>query len=995
MPLFFCSAAWSSIFWKDSTETGQRTPGLNRPTNNMKRKPKQPQSMAEGNPAEKKTGSPPAPDTTSRKFFRLMADTSPDMLWAKDLHGRFLFTNKAICDNLLNAKDIYEPVGKHVMFFVNREREAHPDDKSWFTFGEECSDSDAITIREKKTCHFEEYGNVFGKYLVLDVYKAPLWDEEGNMIGTVGYARDITRQKQAEKRLKESEELNRSITESALDAIVSMNNEGKVILWNKAATKMFGYTREEMLNQSLSPILPKQHHNSHTHGILNLKNKHEETLIGKTIEISALRKDKTEFPIELSLSKWINTRGEQNYTGIIRDISQRVNNEKEIRKLSMAAAQSPSIIVITDSHGKIEYVNHKFEILTGYTSEEVKGLNTSIMKSGEHPESFYRELWQTITAGKVWRGEFHNKKKNGKLFWESAYIGPVFDRNGNIENFLKIAEDITDRKRKEMIQKIIYHFSNELVSSVSLHDFAQTIQKELSALIDTTNFYIALYDEKSDGFRVVFQQDEKDSFATIPSEKTLTGHVFRIRKPLLVTRKTREELLKSGIIEQYGSPSEAWLGVPLMIDNNAIGVFAVQNYSDEHAFQKPDIELLEIISRQLSMVIYRKQQEQELRTALEKARESDRLKTAFLSNLSHEIRTPMNGILGFASLIGDPTLNRFEKEEYLNVIRKSSERMLNTMNDIIEAAKIQIGEIQITKEEVSVAALLHDMQRSFMPEAEVKGLRLSVSIPSALEKSCRLYTDGQKLRTALSHLIHNAIKFTKQGYVEFGCWQKNNAIEFFVKDSGIGIPKNRQQAVFNRFEQADADYSTRLYEGSGLGLTIAKAYVEWLGGSIQVVSEVGKGSTFRFAIPFAMEKKQAEALSDPENAQPAAESGNRHPAVLIVEDDETSVKYLQAILKDKFKTIYQAEYGKKAVELCRLHPDIRLVLMDIKLPDITGLEATREIRKFDKKVIIIAQTAYAMIGDEDKALEAGCNDYIAKPILKENLFKILNRWLNH
>ncbi|SNR33952.1 PAS domain S-box-containing protein [Lutibacter agarilyticus] len=383
-----------------------------------------------------------------------------------------------------------------------------------------------------------------------------------------------------------------------------------------------------------------------------------------------------------------------------------------------------------------------------------------------------------------------------------------------------------------------------------------------------------------------------------------------------------------------------------------------------------------------------KKTEEKLTIALEKALESDRLKSAFLSNMSHEIRTPMNGILGFINLLNKPNLSQSQISEYSAIINKSGDRLLNTINDIIDISKIEAGEVIISIAETPINTLIEELYTFFLPEARRKGLTLKLE-PSISKENLSINTDSHKLHGILTNLIKNAIKYTNEGSITLGYIFKQNFIEFFVKDSGIGIPKNRLQAIFNRFEQADIE-DANVFEGSGLGLAISKAYTNMLGGEISVESTEGIGSTFKFTVLHNKKNIEMEKQFDyTENITSKIE----HLNLLIVEDDVVSSYFLETILEDDFKKINTVENGVEAIEYCKNNQEIDLVLMDIKMPVMNGYDATKEIRKFNKDLLIIAQTAYAMQGDKEKAIEAGCNDYIVKPINKELLLETIHKIL--
>lgn len=384
------------------------------------------------------------------------------------------------------------------------------------------------------------------------------------------------------------------------------------------------------------------------------------------------------------------------------------------------------------------------------------------------------------------------------------------------------------------------------------------------------------------------------------------------------------------------------------------------------------------------------EQKKQLIVTKEKAEESDRLKSAFLANISHEIRTPMNGIVGFAELLKQPNLTGAEQEKFVTIILKSADRMLNIINDLIDISRIDTGQVTTYSRTFDLNQLLNSLYSIFKPEMDKKGLTFIYRLKPTAESSV-ITTDWEKLYAILANLIKNAVKYTPQGSVEMGFTTGDGKAEFFVKDTGIGIPAERQHAIFDRFVQADIE-DKKAMEGAGLGLAISKAYAGMIGGTLEVVSETGKGSTFRLTIPDKQPAKPADIQSAP---LPAKEPEDVLPpgfTVLIADDEEASDLYITEVLDKKCETILHASTGLEAVEMAKLNPGIHLIFMDIKMPGMNGLEATREIRLFNKEVIIIAQTAYAFASDRKKAIEAGCNDYLAKPLKKGMLSEILLRY---
>ncbi|MBK7632542.1 MAG: response regulator [Ignavibacteriales bacterium] len=429
------------------------------------------------------------------------------------------------------------------------------------------------------------------------------------------------------------------------------------------------------------------------------------------------------------------------------------------------------------------------------------------------------------------------------------------------------------------------------------------------------------------------------------------------------------------------------------ISANLIGMFAAYNieyYARRNFFlsQRLDNERLLVLDANKNLEITVEERTKELLKAKEQAEESDRLKSAFLANMSHEIRTPMNGILGFAELLKEPGLTGEEQQGYIRIIQKSGTRMLNIINDIVDISKIEAGLMKLVIKESNVNEQIEYIYKFFKPEVEAKGMKLLFSTPLPA-KEVILKTDREKVYAILTNLVKNAIKYSNNGTIEIGYKKRDKNLEFYVKDTGIGIPNDRQDAIFERFIQADIpDQWTQ--QGAGLGLSISKSYLEMLGGKIWVESQKGVGSTFYFTLPYnAVPTKETVV----QQFVPSDKTDQvRKLKILIAEDDKVSEMLIDITVKMFGKEIIKARTGVEAIESCRKNPDIDLVMMDIRMPDMGGYEATRQIREFNKEVIIIAQTAYGLSRDCEKAIEAGCNDYIAKPINKAELLLLIQKY---
>ena len=356
--------------------------------------------------------------------------------------------------------------------------------------------------------------------------------------------------------------------------------------------------------------------------------------------------------------------------------------------------------------------------------------------------------------------------------------------------------------------------------------------------------------------------------------------------------------------------------------------------------------------------------------------------------MSHEIRTPMNGILGFLELLKDVDLTSNEREEYIDIINKSGLRLLDTINDIIEMSRIESGNLNKDEQNVNVKEIFEDLYMFFKPQTDQKGVLLIPAFQNQIQK-LQLITDRIKFESILTNLIKNAIKFTDKGFIELGVHTHSDSVVFYVKDTGRGIPKDRQDAIFERFIQADLK-NTRGHEGSGLGLSISKAYVQLLDGKIWVESLEGQGTTFFFSLPYDFIEEDNITHNNPSDLVPLDESKIN---VLVVEDEEDNFQYLNIVLTKMGIFVERVINGKDAIKRMKQKNNFSFVLMDIKLPDISGIEATQEIRKFNTQTPIIAQSAYLVSGYKDSYLNDGFNDYLMKPIKKESIQSIVSKYV--
>ena len=373
-----------------------------------------------------------------------------------------------------------------------------------------------------------------------------------------------------------------------------------------------------------------------------------------------------------------------------------------------------------------------------------------------------------------------------------------------------------------------------------------------------------------------------------------------------------------------------------------------------------------------------------IRNAEQKAIESDRLKTAFLQNISHEIRTPMNSIVGFSELLKDKKLSESEKDQYLEMISKSSDQLLNIVNEVLDISLIETGNLSVNLRRVQLNNLMKEIYLSYKP---LINKEISFTMSTGLSDTLSLIlTDVIKIRQIISNLLNNAVKFTDKGHIGFGYTLEENELNFFIEDTGIGIPSDSHDKIFERFLKVGSD-NERLYEGVGLGLAICKGNIDLLNGKIWMDSKPGKGSKFLFTIPYKPVYEEEPVKG--KNKDLVRTLNNL--TILVAEDDDVNFLYIKEIFKGAGAEILHAINGREAVEMCEKNDRIGIVLIDIKMPVMNGYEAIKKIREFRPGLPIIAQTAFALSNEMLKAFNAGSNDYISKPFTREQLLSIVSK----
>ncbi len=619
--------------------------------------------------------------------------------------------------------------------------------------------------------------------------------------------------------------------------------------------------------------------------------------------------------------------------------------EDQLKILSRAMDQNPASIVITNFKGDIEYVNPKFTQLTGYTLGEVLGKNPRVLKSGKSSSDDYKVLWETIVSGGEWRGEFENVKKNGESYFERALISPISDEKGEITHFLAVKEDVTEKRKVD--EKI-----NLLAQALASVSECVTITDNNNLIVYTNDSFNKTYGYGTDEvlgrhINILIPHD---------ADKDCDG----ARLEAIIGGNRKGEVMHQ---RKDGSCFPVLLSISVIRDeqNNPVAQIGVAT------------DITEIIRTR-----------EELMEAKVKADETIRLRSSLLNNLSHEIRTPMNAIMGFAGLL--PEADAEEKISYASIILKSSGQLLSVIDQVILLSRLQSEKMTINYTGFSPAESVRDIFSMFSLREINEEVTLRLSIPEQY-KNLVILSDTNKVRQVLTNLTSNAIKYTLKGTIEIGFEIRNNQVEFYVKDTGIGIPEKEQQKIFETFYRGEQAITSAI-GGTGLGLSISKELVGLLGGNIGVTSEAKIGSRFYFTIPLKFFRME----SDEKFISNQTHKDIDNSIILIVDDELVNLHYLEILLKNKVKRIDKAVNGKEAVDMA-LSNMYDLVLMDIKMPVMGGIEATKILKARYPGLKIIAQTAFTLPEEASSVIEAGCDDILCKPVKKEELLAMVHKYV--
>ncbi len=832
-----------------------------------------------------------------------------------------------------------------------------------------------------------------------------LQNEKNEIYGGICIAEDLTKTIITQKALKKTEDDYRLIFENTTDVFYRTNNDGAFLSLNPAAKDLLLLDNiEEAIGKNVIDFYANP---SDRIALLDELEKHGEV---HAYLLDLRRKDGSIITVELNSRLIYNKAGGvDSYVGVFHDVTNRLNFETDksthlwfLERLEMIDG------IIRKSIDNSNFLN---EILS--TLIEAFQCDSAIIFELEDEEE---NSWSIKSHAKS--DNYTCRTEPDSFINDSDMAGEIFNRismytelvvidNSNIEEINELSSNVG--VKAQMIMALSLNTGNSIILCVNHckddriwnnHEKAlfTEIANRISDAINTFESSELLYKSEehhrslieatSEGYFEIdtngivivannalcnmlgyslneFINKPYSEFISIISKAT-------IEKRILDPKNIRLGNFEVEFKHKRGNPIYTLCSATRIKsdnDNDYGGFFFVTDISNQ---KKIELELEEL--------------NQNLKSALSKAEESDKLKTLFIKNISHEIRTPLNGIIGFIEMLNQEDLTKEERKEFTSYVMASSNQLTTIISDILEFSKLEAGQVKVIPKEFHLNSLIDELYSEFNSVIITKNktqVKLLSNKPLS-DKESKISADFPKIKQVLISLISNAVKFTLKGQIEFGYKINNDgSITFFVADSGVGIPVGDKEIIFDKFRQG-ASTDSAVYGGNGLGLTISKSLTDLLGGKIWFESKVDKGTQFYFTVPITTDESKRT------NKFPKLDWSDKK--ILIVDDILEVYQLLSIYLRDtKAKQLY-AENGKQAIEFCKQNPDIDLVLLDIQLPDMDGYEIVKEIKSIRSELPVIAQTAFALSGDKERALQSGFNDYITKPIYKKTLLEHISKF---
>ncbi len=792
-----------------------------------------------------------------------------------------------------------------------------------------------------------------------------------------GIARNITERVLIRKELKENESKFRSVFEHANIGIAMADPKGNIADANDEFVRLLCYSKEELLEMNFADFTHPDDLNKEKSLINQLVNKE---IPGYRIEKRYINKHGDILWVDIAVTNRLNSKGENDMSiGMIMDITSKKKFEENLaeseEKYRVLAETAKQIIIVHKLNGEITYINEYGANFIDTTKENIIGQNINHFITREEVEEQKHRI-KEFMDGKIAVHQFVMEFVNSRS--ETRYlelVGSPIKKGNQIDSILILAYDVTERIEAEKALKARESLFNNVLSTIP--DMVSIHNADLNIIFSNWNGFGAVPKEKRKLYTKCY--------------KTYRGYNQVCpdcqAKTVLETKKPYHSEVKL--------PDERWFDIrvlPIPNEEHQYTMF-VEWVRDITDMKRSEVSLKEKNEEYESVNEELIQANKELTIAKTKAEESDQLKTEFLNNMSHEIRTPLNGIIGFTQMLDRQNITHEKRKYFSKIIQNSSDQLMKIIDDILEISRLETKQMELYEEEFCLNDVLMNLYSVFNVKSQEKKVPVYIK-KSLTDDQSRILNDRAKLDKILSNLIDNALKYTDDGFIEIGYEIKQEYLEIYVKDTGIGISPENKDIIFERFSQEEKEIS-RKHDGLGLGLSISKGNALLLGGNITFTSQKGRGTTFFVSIPYKSSIGMKKTIDDiPENKQ--SNNNSAEYTILVAEDEEINYLFLEELFEDEPGMSYKmlhAKNGQEAVDICKEHDNIDMILMDIKMPVMNGLEASQKIKSFRPELPIIAQTAYHTESDRKLALDAGCVAFLSKPVQSDELFRLVRKLL--
>jgi len=710
----------------------------------------------------------------------------------------------------------------------------------------------------------------------------------------------------------------------------------------------------------------------------------------------------------------------------INDLNSKVKDALRESEYRLIALDRHAIISMTDTSGTITFANEHFSKISGYSEDELIGKNHRILKSGKHPDSFYEEMWGTISSGQIWSGQVCNRTKDGIEYWVESTIVPFIDENGLPYKYVSVRTDITEIKQSEedahasekrlLEQQQTLNTLTTVIDYILLDEaaFFKIITQRAAETLNIDRVSIWMQDSKNKNIRCknIYERIKNnwDSGAILKRENYPKYFSALENNTVISASDAHTHPATSEFSNDYLTPLGigAMLDIPIRRQGHLVGVICCEHVGGKRTWSSDEQGFVSALSDLISLNIEsseRKTVEVELAEAKREADNANNAKSEFLSSMSHELRTPMNAISGFAQLLMMDMENKLDDLQKSNIeeILNASNHLLELVNEILNLAKIESGKVSLSYETVSypeVASESFSLISKLVENRKIKTFYKyngkNISLQEVMQLQVYMHVDRMRLKQILLNLLSNAVKYNKdEGNITISCDTYNDIVRISVIDTGVGISKENQDRLFQTFNRLGQENGS--IEGSGIGLVITKKLVELMGGNIYLVSDVNKGSTFSVEFPLVTMTGHKKVVANTDNTNKIAQDNTeKEYTILYIEDNAANLRLVEQILSARNNiNMISAHEPNLGLELVRSESP-NLILLDINLPGMNGFEVLKKLRNdgSTKNIPVIAVSANAMLRDIEKGMKAGFDDYITKPIDVTTFFVAIMKVLN-